>query len=302
MRPGDLAGSYRSRSPARRPDALPPIADDAGQRCGRPPVSVEPAWVQRRMARRHLRAGHRGRRPRIFSTTGGSSPTAYSAGKRWPRWTGWPAGRGERTVVEVREAEWLRTQPNQVEGWRLVIADTGELPAIAQTVARRLQSEGATVLSLSTPALTHQAQTANAFGGDAYIGLTLARESLRIAYFSTEEFQSVGGRALAAGVPLNSSRCSRTRYRPWACSCPSFVRPGCRQSGAGWGPVPPSSPGRPPSPGPWPVRSCPGASTQKSPKPDWPTDRTAGPEPGLRFTPRLSDICAQGRPHQRRRW
>ncbi len=109
------------------------------------------------------------------------------------------AGRaaGERTVVEVREAEWLRTQPNQVEGWRLVIADTGELPAIAQTVARRLQSEGSTVLSLSTPALTHQAQTANAFGGDAYIGLTLARESLRIAYFSTEEFQSVGGRALA---------------------------------------------------------------------------------------------------------
>ena len=110
------------------------------------------------------------------------------------------AGRaaGERAVVEVREAEWLRTQPNQVEGWRLVIADTGELPAIAQTVARRLQGEGATVLSLSTPALTHQARTANAFGGAAYVGLTLAREGLRIAYFSTEEFESVGGRALAS--------------------------------------------------------------------------------------------------------
>ena len=105
---------------------------------------------------------------------------------------------GERTVVEVREAEWLRTQPNQVKGWRLVIADTGELPAIAQTVARRLQTEGATVLSLSTPALAHQARTANAFGGGAYIGLTLARERLRIAYFSTGEFESAGGRALAA--------------------------------------------------------------------------------------------------------
>lgn len=109
------------------------------------------------------------------------------------------AGRsaGERTVIEVRETEWLRAQPNQVEGWRLIVADTGELPAIAQSVARKLQGAGASVLSLSTPDLAHQARTANAFGGDAYIGMALARAGLRISYFSTEGFESSGGRALA---------------------------------------------------------------------------------------------------------
>ncbi len=103
-----------------------------------------------------------------------------------------------RTITEVREVEWLRTQPNRVEGWRLVIGDTGELPTIAQSVARRLRRTGATVLSLSTPALSQQARTANAFQGAAYVGVTLVRESLQIAYFSTRGFESTGGRALAS--------------------------------------------------------------------------------------------------------
>lgn len=104
---------------------------------------------------------------------------------------------GQRTVAEVREVEWLRAQPNRVEGWRLVIGDTGELPTIAQAMARRLRSAGAAVLSLSNPALSHQARTANAFGGAAYVGITLAQEGLQIAYFSTSGFESAGGRALA---------------------------------------------------------------------------------------------------------
>ena len=103
----------------------------------------------------------------------------------------------EVTIAEVREHERLRHQPNRVEGRRIVVGDTGELPVIAQAVGRRLRQDGAEVLSFSTPDLSHQARTANQWNGDIYLGVTLAVDNLGVAYFATRGFESVGGRALA---------------------------------------------------------------------------------------------------------
>lgn len=101
------------------------------------------------------------------------------------------------TVAEVREHERLRHQPNRVEGRRIVVGDTGELPVIAHAVARRLRHFGADVLSFSTPDLSHQARTANQWNGDIYLGVTLAVDNFGFSYFSMSGFESVGGRALA---------------------------------------------------------------------------------------------------------
>ena len=103
----------------------------------------------------------------------------------------------EVTISEVREHERLRHQPSGVEGRRIVIGDTGELPVIAQAVARRLRQAGAEVLSFSTPDLSHQARTSNQWNGDMYLGVTLAVDNLGVSYFATRGFESVGGRALA---------------------------------------------------------------------------------------------------------
>ncbi len=103
----------------------------------------------------------------------------------------------EVTITEVREHERLRHQPSSVEGRRIVIGDTGELPVIAQAVARRLRQAGAEVLSFSTPDLSHQARTSNQWNGDIYLGVTLAVDNFGFSYFATRGFESVGGRALA---------------------------------------------------------------------------------------------------------
>ena len=103
----------------------------------------------------------------------------------------------EVTIAEVREHERLRHQPSRVEGRRVVVGDTGELPVIAQAVARRLRHVGAEVLSFSTPDLSHQARMSNQWNGDIYLGVTLAVDNFGFSYFATRGFESVGGRALA---------------------------------------------------------------------------------------------------------
>ncbi len=108
------------------------------------------------------------------------------------------AGRqvGGKTIAEVRQTEMLR-QHAGVEGRRILLGETGGLPAVVNSLARLLQLAGATVLTLHHPDLSSHARIANGWGGDAYLGVTLATDDFRVAYFQTEGFTSNGGRLLA---------------------------------------------------------------------------------------------------------
>ena len=108
------------------------------------------------------------------------------------------AGRqvGDKTIAEVRQTEVLR-QHAGVEGRRILLGETGGLPAVVNSLARLLQLAGATVLTLHHPDLSSHARIANGWGGDAYLGVTLATDDFRVAYFQTEGFTSNGGRLLA---------------------------------------------------------------------------------------------------------
>ena len=103
----------------------------------------------------------------------------------------------ELTVSEVREHERLRGQPSGIEGRRIIVAHTGELPAVAHRVSQQLTQAGAEVLSLGTPDLRAQAAASNRWPGDAYLGITLADSGFSVSYFATGGFESVGGKALA---------------------------------------------------------------------------------------------------------
>ncbi len=104
---------------------------------------------------------------------------------------------GAKTVAEVREADRLLHQQASVVSQRFVIGEAGGLPAVVDTVARRLRLDGAGVLTLHHPDLSTQARAANKWDGTAYVGVTLATEDLSVAYFSTEGFVSTGGQGLA---------------------------------------------------------------------------------------------------------
>ncbi|MEM8705734.1 MAG: peptidoglycan-binding protein [Actinomycetota bacterium] len=108
------------------------------------------------------------------------------------------AGRrsGEKTIAEVREAERLRSQQG-LQGRRIVVGETGGVAGLVDTLARRLRSDGADVLTLHHPDLSSQARTANEWDGAVYLGVTLAVDDLSVAYFQTEGFVSAGGRGLA---------------------------------------------------------------------------------------------------------
>ncbi|MEQ8841557.1 MAG: peptidoglycan-binding protein [Acidimicrobiales bacterium] len=108
------------------------------------------------------------------------------------------AGRrsGDKTVAEVRDLERLRGHTG-VDGQRLVIGESGGLPAIVDGLARRLRLDGADVVTLHQPDLSDQARAANEWRGSAYLGLTLADERHQISYFEIDGFTSHGGRSLA---------------------------------------------------------------------------------------------------------
>ena len=109
------------------------------------------------------------------------------------------AGRssGEKTITEVREKENLRRTAPSIEKRRFVIGETGGIPGIVDTAARRLRLDGAKVLTLHHPDPSTQARAANEWGGEAYIGITLAADDLTVAYFKTDGFISAGGHGLA---------------------------------------------------------------------------------------------------------
>ncbi|MDE0066311.1 MAG: peptidoglycan-binding protein [Acidimicrobiaceae bacterium] len=103
---------------------------------------------------------------------------------------------GGKTIAEVHQRETLRRHAG-VEGRRILLGETGGLPAVVNSLARLLQLDGATVLTLHHPDLSSHARIANGWGGDAYLGITLATDEFRVAYFQTEGFTSNGGRLLS---------------------------------------------------------------------------------------------------------
>ncbi len=104
---------------------------------------------------------------------------------------------GSKTVAEVRANESLRSLTGSVGGRRFVIGEPGGLPAVVDSLARRLRVDGADVLTLHHPDLSTQAKSANSWEGGVYMGVTLATADHSVAFFATEGFESAGGRSLA---------------------------------------------------------------------------------------------------------
>ena len=108
---------------------------------------------------------------------------------------------GERVagppVASVREEELLRHAPRTLAGRRLVVGELGRLGVVARAVGKALRRAGATVITLDEPDASAQAQAANRFSADVYLGLAPADGVVSVAYYAVPGFESIGGRHLA---------------------------------------------------------------------------------------------------------
>jgi N-acetylmuramoyl-L-alanine amidase len=101
------------------------------------------------------------------------------------------------SIAAVREAERLRRAPRTLAGQRIVVGQLGTIGIVARAVAKALRQTGATVMTLDEPDGSAQAQAANRFGADLYLGLAPTDDAITIAYYAVPGFESVGGRRLA---------------------------------------------------------------------------------------------------------
>jgi len=100
-------------------------------------------------------------------------------------------------VATVRELESLRVE-RQLADSRILVGQFGGLGGLTRQVIRRLRADGAHVVHSDDLDAARQAAAANRFVADAYLGFEASSEpTLSVAYYSTEGFESAGGRRLA---------------------------------------------------------------------------------------------------------
>ncbi len=108
---------------------------------------------------------------------------------------------GSMDVSVVRERARLRDGPPTLSGRRIVIGERGGLDAVSAALHRALGEWGADVVTLHHPDWSHQADQANAFGADVFIGLVIREnEECSVCHFASERSASAAGRELALTV------------------------------------------------------------------------------------------------------
>jgi N-acetylmuramoyl-L-alanine amidase len=101
-------------------------------------------------------------------------------------------------VATLREQEQLRAGVRRLDRLRVVTGQFGGLGAIARNLVRELRLRGAFVLAVDDPAARGQAESANRFDADVYLGFEAQPEpGGTIAYYAVPTFESAGGRSLA---------------------------------------------------------------------------------------------------------
>lgn len=106
-------------------------------------------------------------------------------------------------IATVRERERLRTSPASLAGRRIVVGQFGGLSMLTRALARDLRRRGAVVISVDEPDSIAQAEAANQFGADLYVGFEALTEGpSRICYYAVPTFESTGGRSLAERIAV----------------------------------------------------------------------------------------------------
>lgn len=128
---------------------------------------------------------------------GSCGPITLQAIQRVSRQSGTGPG-----VATVRERDRLQSRTASLRQLRVVIGQFGGLSTVTRAITRELRSSGAIVISVDEPDALVQADTANRFEADVYLGFesTADGPSHLVAFYAVPTFESSGGRSLAQRV------------------------------------------------------------------------------------------------------
>lgn len=122
------------------------------------------------------------------------------------------------TIASLREFEKLSNHDG-LRGRRIAVGEEEGLAPLVHALCRLLRTKGAEVLELHNPDPIVQAQAANEFDAEMFLGLTIVEdEGCSAHYFSTTGFESAGGRRLAEALaealpPLLNNSIGKTEGR-----------------------------------------------------------------------------------------
>lgn len=106
-------------------------------------------------------------------------------------------------VAVVRERERLRHGLGSLARCRVVVGQFGGLSSLVRQLARDLRVDGARVMTLDEPDAVAQAQAANHFGADVYLGFEADPAPVaRVHHYRVPTFESPGGRTLGDALAL----------------------------------------------------------------------------------------------------
>ena len=101
-------------------------------------------------------------------------------------------------VATVRERDRLQSRSTSLRSLRVVIGQFGGLSTLTRALTRDLRLSGAVVISVDEPDARAQAEAANQFVADVYVGFESRSDGVHhVAYYAVPAFESAGGRSLA---------------------------------------------------------------------------------------------------------
>jgi N-acetylmuramoyl-L-alanine amidase len=111
-------------------------------------------------------------------------------------------------IAAVRELEALTASARTLADLRIVVGQFGGLSGLARQLVQALRHRSATVMASDEPDPATQARAANRFAATVYVGFEAQLDAAAtICYYRVPEFESIGGRALAAEL---AARCRRS--------------------------------------------------------------------------------------------
>ncbi len=108
---------------------------------------------------------------------------------------------GEATDLSRLQEEQRFSQPStELNGYKILLAESGGLDAVVASLRRTLVEAGARVLTSHHPDWSNHAEQANMFNADFCIGVEVREEGSSVCHFSGDHFESPTGKQLGAMI------------------------------------------------------------------------------------------------------
>tara|TARA_Y100001936_G_scaffold50757_1_gene49318 strand:- start:27 stop:680 length:654 start_codon:yes stop_codon:yes gene_type:complete len=103
-------------------------------------------------------------------------------------------------ITRLQEKQHFLNAGNALQGYKIVLAESGGLDAVVASLRRSLSDAGAEVLTTHHPEWRSQAQQANKFSADFCIGIEIRDEGSSVCHFLGDHFESPTGKQLGSAV------------------------------------------------------------------------------------------------------